>query len=176
MLSKEAYIQLSLEFNLFWVRVMKEHAIFIESSIPPTEKQLADRAAQFNKHYEGLLSDTIKLANGSVSRDALQSGQYYTGYTEEAERIAAHFTGIDIDRELTRAEYGLVPYDPGAAGSAQKEQEVSALNQNILNMTNAFAQFKAELLGDQTACRYSLSLYRGSEPCDCTRRINILRF
>lgn len=159
MLSREAYILLSLEFNLFWLRIMKEHAIFIEASLAPPQKQLALRADQFKQQFERLLSNTITLANGSVTRSALQSMQYFTRFTEEAERIAQQFTGIEINKNLTLMEYDITPYDSHIAMSARKEQDVSLLNQNILNQTAAFAQFKGELLSSQTTCHMFTFLY-----------------
>lgn len=35
MLSTEDYIRLSIHYNLFWIRIMKEHAVFIEATMPP---------------------------------------------------------------------------------------------------------------------------------------------
>lgn len=159
MLSREEYIQMSLENNLFWVRIMKEHAVFIESSITPPEKQLAVQAGRFKQQFERLLTGTIRLANGSVSRSALQSGQYYTRFTDEAERIAQQYTGIPINRNLTRQETDIVPLNPHIPVTARKEHEVSLLNQNILEQASAFVRFKSSLLGSQSSCRIFTFLY-----------------
>ncbi len=159
MLSREQYVIISLEYNLFWLRIMKEHAIFIEGSFTPKEKQLAAQADSFMQQYEKLLSSAIEQANGYVTRDALQAAQYYTRFTEEAERLVTQFTGLKIDTNLTRMTYDVAPYGPGTTFTAKKEQDVSTLNQNALALTNSFAQYKADLLSKQTACRIFTFLY-----------------
>ena len=156
MLSSEEYIRLSLEHNLFWVRIMKEHAIFIEASVPASQKQLAARADQFKRQYEQLLAETIRLADGSVSSDALLSVQYYTRFTEAAEQAVQRFTGIEIDSNLTRMEYDI---RPAASYGRQKEQAVMTLNRNLIDLTSDFARFKSDLLNNQAACRLFTFLY-----------------
>ena len=41
MISKEKYIDLSLELHLFWARIMKEHSIFLEVGFTDKNKKLA---------------------------------------------------------------------------------------------------------------------------------------
>jgi len=153
MLSREEYIRLSLEFNLFWLRIMKEHAIFIESTIPAAVRQIAVEADRFKQQFERLLELCIRLANGWVSEDALRSGQYYTRYTDEAERNMQQFTGISINRELTLQETNIEPFTGSSEATARLEQQVSNLNESILNLMNAFLEFKAGLLNSQSGCR-----------------------
>jgi hypothetical protein len=57
---------------------MKEHAIFIEGSMPPPAKQIANQANRFKQQFDRLLLSVITTANGFISREALLSGQYYT--------------------------------------------------------------------------------------------------
>lgn len=109
MLSREEYVRISLESDLFWLRIMKEHAIFLESAIPPMNSNLAMEADHLKKVFEELLNRAITLASTSVSREALLSGENYTRFTYEAERIMQHFTGIYIDRNLTYLETNIEP-------------------------------------------------------------------
>lgn len=158
MLSSVEFIQRSIEYDLFWVRIMKEHAIFIEASMPPPLAHVAQQAKNFKQHFSILFAETIRLASGIVSRDALQSGQYYTRFTEAAEQAVQHFTEVETDAYLTLKEYNIVPL--GAIKPApETEQAVAQLNANILSMVNAFATFKSELLENQTSCRIFTFLY-----------------
>jgi Protein of unknown function (DUF2935). len=159
MLSAEEYVRRSIEYNLFWLRIMKEHAIFIESSMPPTQAQLAGQADQFKRQYEGLLSDCIRMANGILPRETLLSGQFYTNYTESAEQAVQKFTGIEIDSNLTRLEYDIQPSGAAISIVPQREQEVTTLNQRILNQTKAFVTFKTDLLNSQSSCQIFTFLY-----------------
>ena len=41
MISREKYVTSSLELHLFFMRVMKEHAIFLEAGLGPKNSKLA---------------------------------------------------------------------------------------------------------------------------------------
>lgn len=152
MLSSEDYVRLSLQYNLFWIRIMKEHAIFIEATMSPPGKQYALRAGNFMQNYDRLMILTIRMANGAIPADTLYSGQFYTQFTEEAESQAQMDTGLYINRELTRMEYNIAPHNPGFTVTAKMEQDISALNQNLLTLTDSFVRFKAELLNLRSTC------------------------
>ena len=144
MLNDEEYIRLSMENNLFWTRIMMEHAIFIASSMPAAQRQLTMQADLFKQQFGRLLEESIRLADGSISNRALQSGQYVTRYTEAAEQVTQKLTGIQINSNLTRMEYDIQPL--GSYFSVpQKVQEVSVFNQSVLRQVNGLAQFKSEL-------------------------------
>ncbi|WP_124068302.1 DUF2935 domain-containing protein [Clostridium sp. E02] len=153
MISKETYIQCSLQYHLFWIRIMKEHAIFIEATMPPPGKQYGEQANSFKQQYDQLYNSAIRLSNGVLPTSVLQSGQYYTQYTEEAERLAEEDTGISINRNLTVMSYDIEPCVLGFTASHGKEQEVFQLNQNLLTLTSAFVKFQSDLLNMRVSCQ-----------------------
>ena len=157
MLNNSEYIRLSLENNLFWARIMKEHATFIESSMPALHRQLSSQADMFKQQFSRLLLETIRLSNGSISQGSIQSGQYYTRYTEAAEQTTQKLTGIDINSKITEMEYDIQP--SGAYASQPSVQSVSTLNQKLLGQVNAFARFKTNLFESQASCRLFTFLY-----------------
>lgn len=157
MINDEEYIRLSMENNLFWARIMKEHAIFIESSMPAPQRQLAMQADQFKLQFERILAESIRLANGIVSVRSLQSGQFFTRYTEAAEQATQQLTGIQINSDLTRMEYNIKP--SGSSAGRMNVQDVSMFNQYILGQVNAFAKFKSDLYNFQSSCRLFTFLY-----------------
>jgi hypothetical protein len=159
MISREDYIRLSIEENLFWLRIMKEHAVFIEDALPKTERRLAAEAERYKQRWEMLLSACIRLAGKSVSKEALLSGQYYTRFTSEAERIAQQFTGIAINRSLTVMETNIEPAVPPITETDAKEQEVIHLNARIQNLLNSYLSFKTSLHEAQASCRLATHLY-----------------
>ena len=147
-----------MEYNLFWVRIMKEHAIFIQAALPPTLQQAAQQADYFRKQLSVLLAETIRLSFGVVPGSAIGSAQYYTRFTEAAEEAVRNFTGIETDAELTQAEYSIVP-GGGTVFTRETEQAVAQLNGSILSAADAFAKFKAWLYENQAACRIVTFLY-----------------
>ena len=146
-----------MERNLFWARIMKEHAIFIESAIPPLYQKLALQARQFKQQLSVLLAETIRLSDGAVTAAALQSGQYYTRYTEAAEQAVKHLTGLDTDSALTQSTYDIKPAALGSEGPP--EDAVRILNTQLLNIVRSLAAFKSDLYNSQTSCRIFTFLY-----------------
>lgn len=158
MLSKDEFVRISLEENLFWLRIMKEHAFFLESAMPASERKAAAEAERYKQQFEALLAACIRLADGSVSGRALQSGQYYTRYTSEAERIAQQFTGIALNRSLTAMTTDIRPVGPGAMPAAS-EQAVEQLNRRVLALLEGFLTYKNEVYLAQASCRMTTHLY-----------------
>jgi hypothetical protein len=158
MLSSAEFIQKSLEYDLFWVRIMKEHAVFIAASVPPTLQHVAQQAEYYRQQFAILLSEAVRLASGLVSRAALQSGQYYTKYTEAAEQAVQQLTGLQTDGWLTQLEYNIAPLTTMTI-TPQTEEAVRSLNTYILNMVHGLAALKTDLLNNQSACRIFTFLY-----------------
>ena len=161
MLSKEMYVQWSLQYNLFWLRIMKEHAIFIEATMPPPGKSLAQKADAYKQNYDQFLLTAITLSNGILPLDALQSGQFYTQFTEGAEQDAEKYTGISTRPDITRKEYDVAPIYGELSITGNLEQDVNHLNQSVLTLTESFIQFQSDLLNDRASCRLFTMMYTG---------------
>ena len=78
MLSRETFIQKALEINLFYQRIMKEHMFLIETHLPCSETAFLVEANVFKKSFEDLLGETVILANGIISEEALNSKEIVT--------------------------------------------------------------------------------------------------
>jgi hypothetical protein len=161
MLSKEMYVQWSLQYNLFWLRIMKEHAIFIEATMPPPGKSLAQKADAYKQNYDQFLLTAITLSNGILPLDVLQSGQFYTQFTEGAEQDAEKYTGISTRPDITVKEYDVAPVYGEMTISGNLEQDVNHLNQSVLTLTESFIQFQSDLLNDRASCRLYTMMYTG---------------
>lgn len=152
MISRDEYIRLSLELNLFFVRIFKEHSFFLQAAFVCKDTQLIQEANNFRLQYEQFLAETAALANGVVSPAAVGSGEFVTQYTLNAERATQFFTGVPFNFGLTQAEEGL----SGSSGmmlSPALEQRVFMLNQKGIMLTNALLQFKQRILNDVVACK-----------------------
>jgi len=158
MLTREEYIRLSLELNLFFIRIAKEHSIFLESSFTAKDRRLAEEAEKFKNQFEMLLAEAISLANGVISPEAASSGELVTPLTLNAERISQYYTGIQINSNLTQAETGLAG-SPGFVASPVLEQRVFMLNQKAMVLTAELAQFKSKILNGMISCRLFTTNY-----------------
>lgn len=162
MLSNLEYIRESLELNLFFMRIAKEHSIFIEAAFTAKNKELAEEAEAFKIVFSDLLRKAIELSDGILSEDVISSGELVTDLTLKAEKETEFYTGISINNRLTKAELSF---------TSEKElninptllQDVYMLNQHALSAARALADFKARLLRDTLSCmlfttNYSLLL------------------
>ncbi len=144
------FIQDSLELNLFYLRIMKEHALFLQLGFTPKNKQLATEADSLKKRLTALLSQTAKLSKGYISDMVMASGELVTQYTEEAERQTQFFTGVPVDTALTREEYSL---GGGAVPPVSLRPKVEKINRDALALTTELLRYKQRVLADVLACR-----------------------
>lgn len=152
MLSDESYVRQSLELNLFFIRIMKEHSFFLEAGFTPKNPDLSREAEGFKNEFTKLLAETISLSQGIISREVLASEEIVTPYTLNAERATEFYTAIQINTNLTQAEHSLGS-NMMHANIPLLTQRVSELNQMTINATTALANFKDKLLKDVLSCR-----------------------
>lgn len=158
MISKRDFINESLELNLFFLRIMKEHSIFLEASLPPKNKDLISQADTFKNEFATLLSKSISLSEGVIPSQVLESNEITTKYTLDAERATQFATGIVIDSSITSAENSLSPGFNDKSVSMVTDN-VYMLNHNSLTATNMIIRFKTKLLNDVLNCAVFTTLY-----------------
>ncbi|HYE11380.1 MAG TPA: DUF2935 domain-containing protein [Patescibacteria group bacterium] len=152
MLTTENFIQKSLELNLFFLRIQKEHATFLEGGFTPANADRARQADVYKSQYELLLRETIEVSNGIISPLVLQSGEIVTPFTLNAERVTQFYTGIPIDSGLTQLELNLQP-GVHVKECHELERKVRSINERAIVITNNLIQFKIALLNDVLSCR-----------------------
>lgn len=151
MLSNEDYIRLSLELNLFFMRIAKEHSFFIETAFGINDQALAQQAEALKNQFSALLSETLCLADGLISPEVLASGELVTKLTLDSERASSYYSGVALDMELTRQELSL-----GSSPSIPNPaliQQIFELNQRAIEATTVLADYKSKLLQNILSCR-----------------------
>lgn len=145
------FVRESLELHLFFGRIMKEHSIFLEAGFVGKDASYAQQADQFKCLFTDVLKEAILLANGVVSGEAFNSGEWITDKTLRAEQVTQELSGITIETVMTTDVNRLTP-DPGV-NQAQLEAHVSVLNQKAIGLTNALIQLKSNVLEGMLQCR-----------------------
>ena len=56
MLTQKDFITLSIDLNLFFLRIMKEHSFFLQIAFTPRDKSWGAEAESFKTGFERLLS------------------------------------------------------------------------------------------------------------------------
>ena len=139
------YAVLSLETHLFFGRIMKEHALFLQAGFVCVDTSWIERADWFRRQFESLLRDTVQMSNRRVNRDILSSGELVTEFTIPAERFTQQLSGVMIDSSISREEQNLFP---GIRVRADRElvRAVNELNRRARNLLDGFIRFKESIL------------------------------
>jgi hypothetical protein len=149
-------MQDSMVLNLFFLRILKEHMLFMQLSFTPKDRSLAARAEELKQRLTELLRQTVTLSKGYISETVMASGELFTRFTEEAERQTQMLSGVPIDIQLTREEYNL---GGGAMPPPTLKPEVDRLNQNALALAQQVLQYKQKVIEDVAACRVFTTNY-----------------
>lgn len=158
MLSKKDFIQMSLELNLFFGRIMKEHMIFMETGFLVKNSNLILEADQLKKSFEEILVETVALSNGVISQESIDSNEFITSFTLEAENITESLTGVCIDQDITLAELELTS-NPDSNYPSNLEKQVFDLNNRAINLVIEVIKFKENVLNKLLDCNIYAALY-----------------
>ena len=151
MLSDQRYVVLSLELNLFFARIMKEHALFLEAGFTPKNANLAREADRYKTNFERLLSRAVDLSSGVIRPMVLSSGEIVTDFTLGSEQKTQNFTGIPINQSITVREAQLHSGTNPNITPAMVDS-VRRINQGISGVLNGLINFKTQLLNDVLSC------------------------
>jgi len=159
MLGSREFIELSLELNLFFTRIMKEHMIFTEISLPIKESHLILEADNLKLSFEELLKETTELANGNISKGAIESKEFVTPYTLDAEMKVESLFGACINKDITKEQLNLKSRKESELYSHHIEGQVYDLNNRIINLLMDLIKFKEDLLSNVLDCKLATFIY-----------------
>ncbi len=158
LLSRSEFIKKSLETNLFFLRIMKEHLIFMEASLPSINEGLIQEASILKKSLEMLLDETVDLAFGAVSKATLDSNELTTTYTLETEEVTSTLTGIPIDTAITKKTMNLYS-DPDFDYTLKLEKQLENINCRAKNLTEEVLDLKSNMLKLILECKVFSTMY-----------------
>lgn len=150
MISRTDYIRQSLETHLFFGRIMKEHAFFLQVGFTPRDEKFSMRADELRIAFSDFLKDCIALADGVISKEAIVAGEFITQYTLDAEKMTEFYTGVPLEIKLTQAEKCLVA---GNNFHPLLEKKVCSINRRALSLLDNIINFKTTILNDVLCCK-----------------------
>lgn len=158
MITEQKYTILSLELHLFFGRIMKEHALFLEAGFSPKNADMAQTADQFKQKFEALLDRAVRLSNGIIRDNVLNSGEIITEYTLGSEQKTENFTGIPINKNITMMESNLTSGNNPSVSPAMY-QNVKQLNADAKVLLDGIIEFKRNVLNDILSCNIMTGNY-----------------
>lgn len=152
------YVRASLELHIFFARIMKEHAIFLQAGFMPISNDYICEAQWYKGEFEKLLSDTVRLSNSMISPEMIESGEIVTPYTFGAERKTSELTGIIIDTNITIQELRLQSGGQSYLTNSLVDY-IRYLNNRALELLDGFIDFKERILADVLSCNLFTANY-----------------
>ena len=152
------YVKSSLELHIFFARIMKEHALFLQAVFMPISNDYICEAQWYKGEFEKLLSDVVNLSNCMISANILKSGEIVTPYTFGAEKKTSEFTGIAIDTNITVQELRLQP-EANSYLDPNLINYVCYLNERALQLLDGFIDLKERILCDVLSCKLFTANY-----------------
>ncbi|WP_461612893.1 DUF2935 domain-containing protein [Clostridium sp. Marseille-QA1073] len=152
MLSREEFIGNSLELNLFFLRIQKEHAFFLEAGFTRKDVDKMMEAAQLRAQFDRLLWETVILSRNTIPSQVMRSGEFVTEFTLDAELATEYFTGIPINTSITEVQLGLIT-SPEYSFPGILENRVSFLNKRAIYFTSQIIDFQRRILNDLANCQ-----------------------
>jgi len=157
MLSREDFVRISFETNLFFQRIIKEHLFFIETGLQPVASNYIMEARALKQGFEELLYQTVRYANGNITKSVLMSNELVTPYTKSAEEINSMLTGASLNTGITEGELRLA----GSPGYYCGNWANIAywINNNSLNLLSKAIAFHKNVLTMASECKILVTLY-----------------
>lgn len=153
----ENYVTLSIETHLFFARIMKEHALFLEAGFPCKETQWIQRADRLRNEFENLLRKVMQFNCGLMNHEILKSQELVTQFTLQAERRTSQLTGISIDHRITMAEQQL---EADCSGNRHKRmiRSIDQLNRKAIHLLDELIGFKESILREvEEGCLFTFN-------------------
>lgn len=147
----EDYVRISLETHLFFARIMKEHAFFLEAGFMRKDLAWIRRASFFRAGFEDLLRETVRISDRTIGCNILESGELVTPFTLDAERETACLSGIPIDSRITELEKEFRCVREICV-DRNRIQRVQRLNERALMLLKGLIQFKENILHEVGRC------------------------
>lgn len=135
------YAITSIETHLFFARIMREHALFLEAGFPCKNTDWIQKADFFREQFEDILREVTELADGRIRPCVIQSGELVTEFTIPAEQKTSFLTGVPIDSRISKRELSL---QPGLSRTDLRDltNAVTDLNERALTLLNGLIEFK----------------------------------
>ncbi|QGU94479.1 DUF2935 domain-containing protein [Clostridium bovifaecis] len=158
MLSNSEFVRQSLELNLFFMRIAKEHSIFLEASFTTRDYIFIEQSEMLKKLFSNLLVETIRMSEGLISQEAISSGELVTDLTLDAERETQFYTNIEINLNITRME-AVLDMRSRSKINMNTVRMVEDLNNRAIMAAEQIAAFKSNVLQNMLSCRMFTTNY-----------------
>ncbi|MGE5456570.1 MAG: DUF2935 domain-containing protein [Ignavibacteriales bacterium] len=158
MLNNEMFISKSIDLHLFFMRIIEEHLIFIQSSIPAKNTAIKQEAETLRQELLKLFSFIMSISSGHISQNVINSGELITKYTHEAEELSEYYTGLEIDSNYTINEKKLLASENSTYEQIPNEQMIN-LNNHVIDIIKKVTDFQKKFFDAIQKCEIFTSMF-----------------
>lgn len=151
------FLRKSLELNLFYQRIIKEHLFLIETHLPCSETAYITEARVLKSSFERLLGESVLVSKGIINCDKINCSDAVTEYTLDAEKLTARLTGAKINFEITKAMEELD--DTSLEYCDSLYSRIMDINRRSLNMLYQVIEFKEKVLSLKLGQKMEVLIY-----------------
>lgn len=160
MISNNKFVRESLELNIFFLRIMKEHMMFISLSLTPRDSNFKLFAEKLKSKLEELLRKNIRISPGLICNEALTSGELVTNFTLNAEKKTEFYTGIHINTDITDEELRLIKRGNNKLGVTPNiVKAIEEINNCIIEVLKEVIEFKDKIKAYVNDCKMFTTNY-----------------
>ncbi len=147
------FIDLSLQTHLFFDRIMKEHALFLEIAFPEKYRELKLTSGKFEEAFERVLTRILAFSNNNFR----QLDYVVTKNTLKAETMMNRLLGTNINTDITKEEIN----NQGVNIVFDKRivDEINNINNDTLKLIENFINFQNDILNKVLTCEIYTSNY-----------------
>lgn len=153
----EQYVRMSVDLHLFFLRIMKEHAIFLEAAFQKKDSSFLRTADAYKGEFEKLLLDVVRTGNRAASRAVIESEEIVTPYTLKTEEKTQNLTGISINRNITVLEQQL--HWSTKCPEQELQMRMQNINRRAAELLDGFIGFKEKILKEVEECHMYTANY-----------------
>lgn len=136
---------------------MKEQSLFLETAFTEKDNEYKSIAKNFQETFSNILENVVNLADGNISNDIVQSNEFVTKDTLEAENKTSNLSGIFINKNITIKEANLRTGKINV--SEQLLTSVSSINRQTLPVIENLIHFKNDILNQVLSCKMYTTNY-----------------
>jgi hypothetical protein len=108
-------------------------------------------ASKLREQASNFLSKVVAIANNKVSAEAIESGDFVTKHTLNAENATYYYTKIPFDTDITKREYELIPIGNNVL-SNYDVNSIMSLNDEAHQIVSSIIEYKTSLLNEILKC------------------------
>lgn len=147
----------AVQTHLFFARLMKEHALFLETFFVCGDSAFLEEARYYRCGFEKLLCRAVMIAGEIGIGRSVNSGEFVTPFTSAAEKKTQYLTGITMDSGITRLTLCLK--ECGSCEYGAMSRQIMLLNQAALRLIERLIDFKERILRGLLDGRIFMTLY-----------------